>query len=211
MCNIRCCTSFIMKEGKILKIEKDEKREWSSGLSSEVVVLIKNLRNKEQAVVVDCGAGEGRHSLYALQQGIGKVIAIEKDPAQINILMSQKEENNNLEIIKGDALEELGNFNDNSINGIIDSGMSHYFKSQEQRIQFAELVRQKLVKGGLYSVTHFSKNEVAAKNLKHSTLEELKILFPDVVWDDSIMSWREETWESEGNKHFAYKAVLRKR
>lgn len=129
-----------------------------------------------------------------------------------NVLKSQKKEgNNNLEIIKGDALEELGNFNNNSINGIIDSGMSHYFKSQEQLIQFAELVRQKLVEGGLYSVTHFSENEVAAKNLEHSTLDELKVLFPDLVWDDSIMPWREETWESGSNKHFAYKAVLRKR
>ncbi len=208
-----------MNEGKILQINNQDnipqnptkEREWSVKLSSEVVKLIKDLADKEHAIVVDCGAGEGRHSVYALEQGVGKVISIERDAIQNEILKLKSEQNNNLEVRGGDTFSELEKFDNDSINCIIDCGMSHYFKTQEDRVKFAELVKEKLKKGGLYSITHFSENEIAAKNLTHANLEDLKSLFPDTVWDDSSMPWKEESWESGGNKHFAYKAVLRKK
>lgn len=200
-----------MNEGKIPEINK-ENREWSVKLSNEAVALIKNLENKDQAVIVDCGAGEGRHSAYALEQGIGKVIAIERDSAQNKILKAKKEQNINLELRSGNTLDELKTLDDESIDGIIDCGMSHYFQTEEDRARFAELVKQKLKKEGLYSITHFSEHETAANDKLHkATLDELKSLFPSVDWDDSVMPWREESWESGGNKHFAYKAVLKKK
>jgi len=198
-----------MNEGKIPQINKE--REWSIKLSSEVVKLVGNLENKKDATIVDCGAGEGRHSLYALEQGVGKVISIERDATQNSILKEKSEQNPNFEIRNGESLSELEKLDNDSIGGIIDCGMSHYFKTHEERIKFAELVREKLKQGGLYSITHFSENEVAAKNLTHAKLEELKTLFTETVWDDSIMPWKEESWESGGNKHFAWKAVLKKR
>jgi len=190
---------------------KDKNREWSLKLSSEAITLVRKLGNKEATTVVDCGAGEGRHSIYALEQGVGKVIAIEKDAAQNAFLQSLADKNRNLEVKNGNTLEELENLADDSIDGIIDCGMSHYFKIQAERSKFAELVKRKLKKDGLYSITHFSENEIVAKDTYHAKLEELKTLFPDVYWDDTIMPWREESWESGGNKHFAYKAVLKKR
>ncbi len=199
-----------MDEGKIPQIKK-ESREWSQGLSSEVVKLVENLENKGEATVVDCGSGEGRHSIYALREGVGKVISIEKDEIQGKLLKEKIGENKNSEVKVGNTLEELEKLNNDSIDGIIDCGMSHYFKTQDERIKFAELVKDKLKKGGLYSITHFSENEIAAKNLNHAKLDELKTLFSDVDWDDNIMPWNEESWESGGNKHFAYKAVLRKK
>ncbi len=198
-----------MDEGKIPKINKE--REWSIKLSSEVVKLVENLENKKDAIVVDCGAGEGRHSLYALEQGVGKVISIEKDAIQGEILKSKIGENKNSEIKIGDILTELEKISNDTVNGIIDCGMSHYFKTEEERIKFSELVKEKLEKGGLYSITHFSEKETAAKDLTHANLEDLKKLFPEAVWDDGVMPWQEESWESGGNKHFAYKAVLRKK
>ena len=195
----------------LLSENPSKKREWSKGLSNEVVELIKNLNNKGEAVVVDCGAGEGRHSIFALEQGVGKVVSIEKDNTQGEILKSKLGQYKNSEIKTGDVIEKLAEIEDGSVDGIIDCGMSHYFKTEEERIEFAELVKNKLKKGGLYSITHFSENEIAAKGLNHAKKEEVKALFPDILWDESIMPLHETSWESGGNKHFAYKAVLKKR
>lgn len=201
----------IGKQNNISHIPTIE-REWAAKLSGEVVKLLENLQNKEQATVVDCGAGEGRHSIEALKQGVGKVISIERDEAQSVLLKLKLGENKKSEIINGNTIEELEKLNNDSIDGIIDCGMSHYFQTEEQRAKFAELVKEKLKRGGLYSITHFSENEKSAnKTLHKATLKELKSLFPEDSWDDNIMSWREESWESGGNKHFAYKSVLKKK
>ncbi len=197
-----------MNKEKIAQINKE--REWSIKLSSEVVKLVENLPNKEKTTVVDCGAGEGRHSIYALEQGVGKVISIERDAAQNSILKQKSEQNPSFEIRNGESLSELEKLENGSIDGIIDCGMSHYFQTEKEFKKFAELVKEKLKKGGLYSITHFSENETAAKKLHHAKLEDLRNLFPDIAWDNSIMPWKEESWESGGNKHFAWKAVLKK-
>ncbi|MCJ7792805.1 MAG: methyltransferase [Candidatus Marinimicrobia bacterium] len=85
----------------------EPKREWSEGLSNEAVLLVETLeKSGSLGTVVDCGAGEGRHSVFASRKGAEKVIAIEKDPEQVVVLRGKKKEDglSNLEVIEEDVL-----------------------------------------------------------------------------------------------------------
>lgn len=201
--------------GEVMSLPKPEsKKEWSGGLSNEAVFLIDTLqRQGKLGVIVDCGAGEGRHSIYAANKGAEKVIAIEKDPQQTSIIKARKEKDNlaNLRVIEGDVLKELALFDDGSVDGMIDCGMSHCLKEEDQREKFVTLVQAKLKPGGLYSITHFSENETLSTEHFETDLEGLKNLFPDDNWEE-VMPWHEVSWKrKDGQKHFAYKAVLRKK
>jgi cyclopropane fatty-acyl-phospholipid synthase-like methyltransferase len=192
---------------------ENKNREWSRGFSSEAVRLIDHLKEQPNALLVDVGAGEGRHSLYAAKSGIGKIIAIEQDPEQVALLEQRRMQENatQLEIRLGDAINELERLDNGSVNGIIDCGMSHYLNNLEKRNKFAQLVHEKLKPSGLYSITHFSEHEAAAQGHLCAPLAELQNLFPESTWDQTLLPWHEETWDSGGSRHFAYKAVLRKR
>ena len=63
------------------------KRPWATGFVEEVRETL-DLMAGEGSVLVDCGAGEGRHSIMAARSGIGRVIAVERDPAQTRIIRS---------------------------------------------------------------------------------------------------------------------------
>lgn len=188
-------------------------REWSKGLANEVIFLVDNLKSSEKlGIIVDCGAGEGRHSVYASKEGSGKVIAIEKNPEQVAILRRKKEENNltNLEIIEGDVLEKLAILDNESVDGIIDCGLSHCLTENSQREQFANLVYSKLKRGGLYSITHFSEKEILSQSHYRTDLAGLKELFPEEKWTE-VMPWQEASWKrKDGQEHHAYKAVLKR-
>ncbi len=192
----------------------NSKREWSNNLSDEVVFLIDVLeRQGKLGVIVDLGAGEGRHSIYAANKGAEKVIAIEKDPQQTSIIKTRKEKDNLtcLRVIEGDVLKKLATFDDGMVDGMIDCGMSHCLKEEIQRKKLASLIQAKLNPGGLYSITHFSGNETLSTGHFKTNLEGLKKLFPDSDWE-AVMPWQERSWEREdGQKHFAYKAVLKKK
>lgn len=188
-------------------------REWSKGLSNEVVLLVDNLKKVGKlGTIVDCGAGEGRHSVYAAKEGAEKVIAIEKDPEQVFILRKKKEETgfSNLEVIEGDVLEHLTKLEEGSVDGIIDCGLSHCLTEDYQREQFTGLVYSKLKLNGLYSITHFSEKEILSEGHYRTDLERLKKLYPEDEWEE-VMPWQEASWKREdGQEHHAYKAVLRK-
>ena len=204
-----------LTQGKNEQSQKPEKREWSQGLSDEVISLVDFLKSSDNlGLIVDCGAGEGRHSIYICEKGAKQVIAIEKDPEQITILKNKKEAANlsNLEIIEGDVLKQLEQFEDNSIDAFIDSGMSHFLIDEEQRQKFAGLIYSKLKPGGLYSITHFSEKEYYATDCYKANLDELKSLFPDSKWKQ-LKPWYRSSWcnkEKGGHEHHAYKAVLQK-
>lgn len=188
-------------------------REWSKGLANEVVFLVDNLKNSGRlGTIVDCGAGEGRHSIYSANEGASKVITIEKDPEQVAILRKRKEENNlsNLEVIEGDILERLAILENESVDGIIDCGLSHCLTEDDQREQFVNLVYSKLKPGGLYSITHFSEKETLSQNYYRTDLAGLKELFPGEKWTE-VMPWQEASWKREDSQeHHAYKAVLKR-
>ena len=198
-------------EGDMPKIEK----EWNKGgLSPEAVFLVDSLISQGKlGTIVDCGAGEGRHSLYAASKGAEKVISIEKDSEQASVLKRKKEESGlaNLEVIEGDVLDKLTTIGDGLVDGIIDCGMSHCLTEESQREQFVALVRSKLKTGGLYSITHFSEKEILSQDHFKTNLEGLKRLFPGENWEE-VMSWQEASWKrADGQEHHAYKAVLRKK
>jgi SAM-dependent methyltransferase len=190
-------------------------REWTTGgLSSEAVFLVDALDQENRlGAIVDVGAGEGRHSLYAVGKGAEKVIAIEKDPEQTAIIRNKKEKEGleTLEVIEGDVLEVLANLDNDTVDGLIDCGMSHCLTEPDQRAAFVSLILSKLKPGGLYSITHFSENEVLSTEHFQTDLEGLKNLFSEEDWE-MVMPWKEESWQrDDGKKHYAYNAVLRKK
>lgn len=197
-----------------LRLLVKPKREWSKGLASEVVYLVETLKQEGKLrIIVDCGAGEGRHSVYTAKQGAKKVFAVEIDFEQIEIIKRKKKlfNLNNIVVVNKNVLEHLKSFLDSSVDGIIDSGMSHCLTRETDRQKFVELTYLKLQNGGLYSISHFSENEKLSQEHYKTDLKGLKALFPEKRWEEEI-PWHEDTWQRKDKKrHYAYKAVLRKR
>ena len=189
-------------------------REWSKGLSNEAVFLVDYLSSQRKlGTIVDCGAGEGRHSFYAAKKGAEKVLAIEKDQKQLPIIKQMVQESGltNIEVIEGDVLDKLATISDGSVDGIIDCGMSHCLTEEPQRDRFASSVRSKLKPGGLYSITHFSEKEILSQNHYKTNLKGLQGLYPETYWE-AVMPWQEASWKrADGKEHHSYKAVLRKK
>ncbi|MDD3647517.1 MAG: class I SAM-dependent methyltransferase [Candidatus Dojkabacteria bacterium] len=189
------------------------KREWSEGLGSEVVYLVKILKEENKlGTVLDCGAGEGRHSIYLAKEGAQRVVAVESDSEQVDTIKQKKEKFGlgTLELVEVDVVEYLEALEDSPFDAMIDSGLSHCLVDQVQRKRYFELIRGKLKKGGLYSITHFSENEVLSQTHFKTDLPGLKKLFSSQYWRPEL-DWQEENWaRKDGKKHFAYKAVLRR-
>lgn len=193
--------------------KKPNSREWAQGLSADAKLLVDTLKeNGQLGTIIDCGAGEGRHSVYACRQGAQTVIAIEQDPAQIEILGAKKAKEQLVALVirKGDALRCLGELPDHIADGIIDAGMSHYLIDTNSRQTFAGLVATRVKPGGLYSLTHFSEHEKLARGVYLATEEELRSLFPNNTWTE-VLPLHEESWKRpDGKQHFAYKVVFRR-
>gem|GEM_PF-4499297 len=188
-------------------------REWSKGLGDEVVYLVKTLKREGNlGIILDCGAGEGRHSIYLAKEGARKVITVEADPDQIKIIEEKKRSLGleNIEIVNEDIVKYLETLPDESLDGIIDSGLSHCLTDEDNRKKFFQLAYKELKQGGLYSITHFGKKENLSRDHYKTTLEELKTLFSNKYWNEEL-KWHEASWaRRDGKRHFAYKAVLRK-
>jgi len=187
-------------------------REWAKGFSPAALYLADELCEKGECTIVDCGAGEGRHCVYAAKLG-ARVIAIEIDPEQAAIILKKKEAGgfHNLEVVEGDVMTMLPKIINASVDGIIDVGMSHYLAGQ-QKARFAALVHSKLRAGGLYATSHFSDNEPPHPEggIHTATLKELRQIYPECKWQEA-KAWQEVKWAGSNNiTHSAWTAVLKK-
>ena len=86
-------------------------------------IKIKIINPKPSSIGLDIGTGLGYTAIQAIKFGAGKVITIEKDPivlemAQLNP-WSHELSNNKIEIIIGDAVAKVENFENNFFNFII--------------------------------------------------------------------------------------------
>ena len=123
---------------------------WSTGLGVEVEKLVKILKNENQlGTIIDCGAGQGRHTIYTAEEGAEEVVAVEKDAKQTPVIQQAVKTNglDNVKVIEGDTVEALENFPDDSVDGIIDCGTSHCMTA-DQKAKFFELVHSKIRTGG---------------------------------------------------------------
>ena len=170
-----------------------------------LALLIKEKINSNKLTIIDAGAGLGRNSIYLAKNGF-KVVAVEYDEGAINPLKNNIRNNNqsdNIQVVNSNILDFLRQQKNNSIDALLDSGMSHYLTIHEKQEYFS-LLRQKMTKDGLFSITHFSKEDESAIGLSESELRALlgKMLELDEIhfdtWVDSISR----------NKHFAYKGLL---
>jgi cyclopropane fatty-acyl-phospholipid synthase-like methyltransferase len=185
------------------------KRPWSSGFVEEAGDAV-DLTAGGDSVLIDCGAGEGRHSVFAARSGIGRVVAVEKDRAQVRIIRRKKKKLSldNLEVIKSDALIYLEGVADDSTDTILDIGMSHFLKNEDKE-RFIGLVHRKLKSEGILVVAHFSENDKNAREEYPATLDQLKGWLPQDKWRE-VKPWYEDSWDRGYGEHFAWKAVLRK-
>jgi SAM-dependent methyltransferase len=191
----------------LFKTEKPN-REWSRGVSQTVKNLVQILKKRRMTqLILDLGAGEGRHSVYALEAGIDKVIAIEIDKEQTQILKTKGQDYSNLKVVGGDVLEYLPCLKTNNVSGVFDIGMSHCLEKQQKQ-KLVNTVHEKLREQGLYAIVHFSEKETLAPG--GTNLEDLKDLFPIEKWKE-LKSWKRISWKRfDGKKHFAYTAILEK-
>ena len=167
--------------------------------------IIKKSISGKDFKIVDAGAGLGRNSIYLSKKGF-KVIAIEYDKGAIAPLEENIRENNqseNISVIKQNILDYLKLQEDHSIDALLDNGMSHYLKPEEKE-QYFSLLKQKLSTDGLFSITHFSKEDMSAYGLTEKELKsfisgmtELVKIHPDSFIDSISHS-----------EHFAHKGLL---
>jgi hypothetical protein len=207
------------KEQGVPDEEEFETLPWSTGLGEEVEKLVNTLKDEGRlGTIIDCGAGQGRHTIYAAEQGAKEVLAVEKDPKQTPVIRQAVKTKgfDNVKVIEGDTVAALEDYPDNSVDGIIDIGTSHSMTA-DHKARFFELVHSKLRTGGLYSILHWSDREELGVEDDDAegglTLDELKSRFPSDKWD-SVMKWQDSIWDAEEGKqgkHYAYHAVLRKK
>ncbi len=192
-------------------ITKKPKREWSKGLSGNVIEMVRMLSEKDMtSLIFDLGAGEGRHSIYALKNGIHRVHAIELDEKQVEILIKLQNKFPNLGVTKADVTTYLREVPNNSVDGIIDCGMSHCLENNEEKRKLANTVYNKLKPNGLYTITHFSENEVLVPSIG-ATLNTLKKLYSTNKWKE-VKPWHKISWKRhDGKKHYAYTSILEKK
>ena len=170
-----------------------------------LALIIKSRINSNKLNIIDAGAGLGRNSIYLSKNGFS-VTAVEYDRGAIAPLKSNIEENNqlnNIVVINSNILDFLKKQNDHSIDALLDSGMSHYLTLDEKKEYFM-LLKQKMTDDGLFSITHFSKEDDSAIGLSKDELEKLiggMIPLDEIHFD----SWIDSISKSN---HFAWKSLL---
>lgn len=199
---------FIVKDMKSYNPAK-----WSDIKPSEEVIKLNNIfevlkeYGEKPKKIVDAGAGSGRNAIYFAQKGY-EVTAIDNDIESINDIKRKSIDYHvpNLEAFNINIIDYLKTQPDESIDAIIDSGMSHYFNDETKYIYY-QLARQKLKPGGFYSLLHYSEFE-GDKNIGRS-LTDLKKL---TLGTEVIIPWDEVSWLSDDRnvEIKAYTCVLRK-
>lgn len=178
-------------------------------------------RNTTEISVLDAGAGVGRNSIYLAEKGFS-VTAVEMDPesAKKIEIKVEKKYADNIEVINKPIQEAIVNIPNESIEALIDSGMSHYLSKDDptnkEKEEFASQGARILKKGGFLVLLHFSENE--RLNPKWGrTREYLQSLYPDF---DVIVDWKEIEWPAtpteetkkmENASHHAWTVTLRKK
>lgn len=163
------------------------------------------INNNNRLNIIDAGAGLGRNSIYLSQNGFN-VTAVEYDKGAITPLENNIQENyksNNVRVVNSNILDYLRKQENHSVDALLDSGMSHYLTLDEKKEYFM-LLRQKMTKDGLLSITHFSKEDNNAIGLSK---EELQALLGEMVPLDNIHfdSWVDSISKTD---HFAWKGLL---
>lgn len=111
----------------------------------------------QKAVIIDAGAGLGRNSIFLAKNGFN-IQAVEYDSEAIPSLTENVNKNHfqeKINIIHSSILDFLSNCPDNSVDGLLDSGMSHYL-SYDEKQKYFDLLRQKLKSDAIFCITHFS-------------------------------------------------------
>ena len=170
-----------------------------------LALIIKEKINNKKLNIIDAGAGLGRNSIYLSENGFD-VTAIEYDEGAIDPLKDNIRENNqsdNIRVINSNIIDYLRRQEDHSIDAVLDSGMSHYLTLDEKEEYFM-LLRQKMTEDGLFSITHFSKEDKSANGLSE---DQLRLLLEGMIELDDIHfdTWTDSISKSE---HFAYKGLL---
>lgn len=157
--------------------------------------------------IIDAGCGNGRNAIFLAQKGYD-VAAIDVDEILIKNLEYSKIEYKvpDLKAFRINIIDYLKSQPDNSIDAIIDSGMSHYL-NDETKYLYYQLAKRKIKPGGLYSILHYGEFE-GDRNIGRS-LNDLKKL---TLGSESVIPWKEKTWlsDSENIKIIAYSSLLRK-
>jgi cyclopropane fatty-acyl-phospholipid synthase-like methyltransferase len=185
----------------------------------KLVYLLKAKNSNAPPCVLDAGAGFGRNSVYLAESGF-QVTAVEINEEAISSLrenLKAKGVDDRVEIIHESTRSALQACEPDSLDAIVDSGMSHYLNDNEIS-EYAAQVARTLKPGGLLTLLHFSENEPSATSLQKRNKDSLQDLFPLKDNDSGegafeiVDEWREVEWTDErtGNQHKAWQVILRK-
>lgn len=138
---------------------------------------------KKGMKILDLGAGTGRYSLYLASKGY-EVTAVELVEKHAKLIKSAKKDNMNLNVINGNALNELKKFKDNSFHMI-------------------------LCFGPLYHLEKLSEREECVREIKRVCTENGKMLFAfinnDMVIATETMCYNSEFLKGEAYDHKTFK------